>query len=240
MLNHLDEFLLAGKTPAIISFSLQNTPKSLHGAVINAVGHTGHTLNHSSLLKLMVKRSAGVLVSSVTVEQRMDVRISFHCLVKSLINEGIIVSFAYHIGDNAPVAEVKDGTQVELMHLITFIPFELRHISKPFLIGFARIELAVQQILRNIPGVLGASGAAMVIVFHGRPDISDPANPQHPLVVDMNAVVVTQIIIKSPVAFIRAFLMDFFNPVSQTFILCGSTAQFSGYPFMVGRAGYME
>ena len=36
----------------------------------------------------MVKHSAGVLVPSVTVEQRMGVRIGFYSLVKGLVNEG--------------------------------------------------------------------------------------------------------------------------------------------------------
>ena len=39
ILDHLNQLMLSGKTPAIISFSLQNTPEALHRAVINAMCH---------------------------------------------------------------------------------------------------------------------------------------------------------------------------------------------------------
>lgn len=44
MLDHLDEFLPASKTPAIIAFPLQDAPESLHWPIVYAVGHTGHKL----------------------------------------------------------------------------------------------------------------------------------------------------------------------------------------------------
>lgn len=56
----------------------------------------------------------------------------------------------------------------------------------------------------------------------------------------MDTMVMTQIIIESSVTFIRAFLMDLLNLVSQTFILRSSAAQFPGSPFVVSRTGYME
>ena len=54
-LDHLRQLVLAGEPSAVISFPLQNAPEALHRAVINAVGHTGHTLCHSGLNKLLVK-----------------------------------------------------------------------------------------------------------------------------------------------------------------------------------------
>lgn len=66
--NHSDKFLLAGKTSAIVTLPLQDAPEPFHGAVVNAVCHTGHTLRHPCLLELAVKDSAGVLESPVTME----------------------------------------------------------------------------------------------------------------------------------------------------------------------------
>lgn len=68
VLNHLDGFLLAGEPPAIVTLALQDAPKFLHRAIVNTVGHTGHTLRHSGLLKFMVECPAGVLKAPVTME----------------------------------------------------------------------------------------------------------------------------------------------------------------------------
>lgn len=233
VVNHLDQFLLAGKTPAVITFAFQNAPEPLHGSVVNAVGYTGHALGHASLYEFVVECSASILEPSVAVEQGMGVWVGLHSLVKGLVDKRIVIAFTDHIGHDTPVTEVQDGAQIELMYLNALIPFELRHIGKPFLIGFVCIELAVEQILRNILGVLGPPGAATVIVFHGRPYISGPADPQHPLVVDMDAVVVAQIIVEPSVALIWAFRMELFEPVGQLLILSSPAAQFSTSPFMV-------
>ena len=56
----------------------------------------------------------------------------------------------------------------------------------------------------------------------------------------MDTIVVTQIVIDSPIAFIRVFLMDPFNLVGQTFIFCGSAAQLPSGPFMISGTGHME
>lgn len=62
--------------------------------------------------------------------------------------------------------------------------------------------------------ILGPPSTAVIIVFHSRPYISGPADPKHSLVIDMDAIIMAQIVIQSPVAFIRALRMDFFNFVS--------------------------
>ena len=62
LFDHLDKFLLAGKTPAVIAFPLQNAPESLHRPIVNAVGCTGHTLSHSSLYEFVVEGSALSLI----------------------------------------------------------------------------------------------------------------------------------------------------------------------------------
>ena len=49
-----------------------------------------------------------------------------------------------------------------------------------------------------------------------------------------------KIVVEPPVALVRAFLVDFFDFVSQTLIFLSSTAQLSRIPFVVGRTGYMK
>lgn len=80
----------------------------------------------------------------------------------------------------------------------------------------------------------------MMIVFHSGTYISGLADTQHPFVIDMDAIVVAQIVIESPVAFIWAFCMDLFNLIRQPLIFPRSAAQFPRSPFVVGRTGHME
>ena len=83
--------MLAGKTPAVIAFPLQNAPESFHRPIVNAVGHTGHTLRHSGLYEFVVEGSACVLEPSVTVKQRVGVWIRLNSFVKGFVNEWIII-----------------------------------------------------------------------------------------------------------------------------------------------------
>ncbi len=141
--DHLDKFLLAGKTPAIVTFPLQNAPEALHWPVVNTVGHAGHTLRHPCFLEFMVKDSAGVLEPSVAMEQRMNVWIGFHSLVKGFVDKRVIIALTEYIGHDTPVTQVEDGAEIKLMHGNALIPFELGHIRQPFLIRLVRIKLAV-------------------------------------------------------------------------------------------------
>ena len=69
---------------------------------------------------------------------------AFTVLVKGLEYKRIIVVFSNDIGHNAPVVEIQNGTEIELMYFCPLIPFELGHIGQPFFIRLAGIELAVQ------------------------------------------------------------------------------------------------
>lgn len=183
----------------------QNPPESLHRPIVNAVGCTGHTLSHSSLYEFMVEGSACVLETSITVEQGMGLRVCLNSFVKGFVNEWIIIVLTQYIGHDTSVTEIQNGTQIEFMYLNALVPFEFCHIGKLFLIRFLRIELAVQQIFSKILRVLCPSGAAMVIVLYSGAYISGPADAQHSLVIDIDTMVMTQIIIQPPVAFIRTF-----------------------------------
>lgn len=102
------------------------------------------------------------------------------------------------------------------------------------------MELAIEQVFGKILRIFGLPGAAMVLVLYGGADISGPADAEHSLVIDMDAIVMTQVVVEPPVAFVRAFFVDFFDLVGQTLIFLSSMAQFPRSPFVVGRASCME
>ena len=231
--DHLDKVPLTGEPSAVIAFPFQNAPEALHRAIINAVGNAGHTLRHSSLYKFLVECSACVLEASVTVEQRMCVRIGLNCLVEGFENQRIVVALTKHIGHDAPVTEIQNGTQIEFVYLSSLIPLEFCYIGKPLLVGLCSIELPIQKILSKILRILRLPGASAVVVFHGRVYISGSADAEYPLIINVNAMVMAQVVIESTVAFIWAFLVNLFNLVRKTFILRSSLAQFSGSPFVV-------
>ena len=165
VLNHLDKFTFAGKPSAVIAFPLQNAPEALHRAVIDAMRHAGHTLRHPSLHKLVVEGTVGVLEPSVAVEQRMRVRIGLHSLVEGFENQWVIVVFAEYVGHDAPVTEIQNGAQVELVDLASLIPLEFCHISEPFFIWCFGSELPIKYVFSYILRVCSLSCASVVRIL---------------------------------------------------------------------------
>ena len=110
-------------------------------------------LFHSCLYEFLVEYPACVLVASVTVEQRMCVRVGLNGPVKGFEYKRIVVALTDRIGHDASVTEVQDCAQIEFMDIYPLIPSELRHICKPLLIGFVSIKLAVQQVFSNVLGI---------------------------------------------------------------------------------------
>ena len=104
---------------------------------MNAVSHTGHTLRHTSLHEFTVEYSACVLETSVAVEQRMCIRVGLHSPVKGLEYERIVIALTQRIGHNAPVTEVQNSAQIELMYLNTLIPFDSVTSVSHFSFGFS-------------------------------------------------------------------------------------------------------
>lgn len=227
LLDHLDKLVLAGKPSAVIAFPLQNAPEALHRTVVNTMRHTGHALRHACLYELVVEGTVGVLEPSVAMKQGLCVRIGLHRFVEGFENQRIIVAFAEHVGHDAPVAKVEDGAQVELVDLASLIPLEFCHISEPLFIGLCGIKLPVQKVFGKILRIFRVPGAATVVIFHGRADISGPADAEHPFVVDMDAAVMAQIVIEPPVALVWAFLMELFELFSKPLILCGPLAHYT-------------
>lgn len=240
LLDHLDKLVLAVEPSAIITFPLQNTPEALHWTVINAMRYAGHTLRHARLYELVVEGTVGVLETSVAMKQGMCVRISLHSFVEGFENQRIVVVLTERVRHNTPVTEIQNGAQIEFMDRVSLIPLEFRHISEPLFVGFCGIKLSIQKIFSKVLRILCLSGAAPIAVLDCRTDISDPADAEHTLVIDMDAVVMAQIVIEPPVALVRAFGVELFEFFCKPFILCGPLAQLSGSPFVVSRTCHME
>ena len=126
------------------------------------------------------------------------------------------------------------------MDLASLVPLEFCYISEPLLIGLCGIKLPVQKIIGKILRIFCMSGAATVVVLDRGADISDPADAEHPLVVDMDAAVMAQIVIEPPVALVWAFLMDLLDRIREIFVLRGPVAQLAGSPLVVSRTRRVE
>ena len=126
-----------------------------------------------------------------------------------------------------PVTEIQNGAQIELVDFISIIPLKFCHISEPLLIGFCGIKLPVQKIFGKVLRIFCVSGAATVVIFHGRAYISGPADAEHPFVIDMDTAVMAQIVVEPPVSLIRAFFVELFELFSKPLILCGPLAHYT-------------
>lgn len=101
--NHFHQFSTIRETLSIITLSLQDAPKSFHRAIVNAAANTRHTLCHASIDQPLVEVSVGILKSTVTVEDRMRIRISLDCLCKSVEHKFVVVCIPNRKGNNTSV-----------------------------------------------------------------------------------------------------------------------------------------
>ena len=126
------------------------------------------------------------------------------------------------------------------MNLGSLVPLEFCHIGEPLFVWLCGIKLPVQKILSKILRILRLSGAATVVIFHGRADISDPADAEHPFVIDMDTAVMAQIVVEPPVSLIRTFRMELFEFFRKPFILRSPPAQLPRSPLVVSRTRRVE
>ena len=101
--NHFHQFSTVRETPSIITLSLQDAPEPFHGAIVNAAANTRHTLCHTSIDQPLVEVSVGILKPTVTVEDRMCIRIVLDCLCKSVEHKFVVVCITNHKGNNTSV-----------------------------------------------------------------------------------------------------------------------------------------
>ena len=227
ILNHSNQAGFIGESYFVISFTLQDAPEAFHRTVINAFGHSGHALGHSSFCQYAVKCAVGVLKTSVTVAQRVCIRICSNRCPECIKNQRIVIGIPNHIADNPSVIQIQDGTEIYFFYFNADIILEFSNISKPFLVGFICLELAIQQIVCQVIRILALPGATVVVVFNRGFNPADPADPKHPLVIHMGAVVTIQFIFEPAVSHLRMFFMNILNQISNTFILCSSGGQFA-------------
>ena len=232
----VDLLLLTREASTVVALTLQNAPKALHWSVVDAVRYAGHTLRHAHLFEFVVKCPIRVLEPSVAVEQRVRVRIGLHRLVEGLEHQRIVVPFAYDVGNDASVVQVKDGTEIELVYLDTLIPLEFRDVGEPLFVGFVRTKLSIEQILGDVLRVLRLPGATVVAVLDGRLDTLGAADSENALVVDMDIVVVPKFVIDATVSLVRTLHVDLLHLFSKRLVLCRPGAQLAGCPLVICRA----
>ena len=170
----------------------------------------------------------------------MSVRVILDRLVKGLEYKWVIIPVADHIGNDTPVVEVQNCTEIDLVDLDALIPFELRYIRKPLLVGSLGVKLPAQQVFSNILRISGTSGATMIAVFDRGFNIALSANPQNSFVVDMNAVVMEKIVTDAAISFVRTFCVNFLYFLRQLFIFSSSGTFSTGQPPIICCPGYLE
>ena len=67
----MNQFISICKFAEIVHFRFQHSPETLHRTVVNASSDSVHDLPHFSWLDFFIESLACVLISSVTMEQRM-------------------------------------------------------------------------------------------------------------------------------------------------------------------------
>ena len=156
----------AGECLSVIAFTFQDSPESLHRAVVNAAANTGHTLCHPGIQQFLVEGSAGVLESTVAVEQRVCIRIFQNSFIKRVKKQLVVISVTNNIADDSPVTQIENRTQIELVDNWTFIPLELRYIGQSLFVGMPRPEFPVQTILCCYLRVRSISGTTLFSELH--------------------------------------------------------------------------
>ena len=211
VLNGRNQLFPVGKSMSVIAFALQNSPEPFHRAVVNAAANTGHTLCHPGIQQFLVEGSAGVLESTVAVEQRVCIRIFQNSFIKRVKNQLVVISVTNNIADDSPVTQIENRTQIELVDNWTFTPLELYYIGQPLFVGMPRPELSVQKILCCYLRVRGISGTALLSEFYGRLDMKHLAEIQDTFVAGSDIVVLFQIITDAAMSFVWMFLINLLN-----------------------------
>ena len=119
--NSGNQLFPAGECLSVIAFTFQDSPEALHRAIVNTAANTGHTLRHSGIQQLLVESSAGVLESTVTVEQWVSIWIFQNSFIKRIKNQLVVIPVTNNIADNSPVTQIEDRAQIELVDNRAFI-----------------------------------------------------------------------------------------------------------------------
>jgi len=232
--------MFAGKTLSIVTLTLQDTPESFHRPVVNTLRYAGHTLRHPGFFQLVMEGSVCVLKATVRMEDGVCIRVFLHSPIKGFEYKRIVVSVSNHKGDDTPVIEIQNGTEINLVDFNTFIPLKFGYIREPLLVGCFGMKIPVQYILCNVLGVLGLPCAAAVAVLDRGLDIFLPADPQDSFIVDVDVMVMTEIVIDTAITLVRAFRMDLLDLFGDCFVLSGSGTFTAGNPPVIRRSRHLQ
>ena len=97
------------KVVQIIHLALQDAPEAFRRTVVNTSADSGHALRHFLFVQPRLKLPARVLKPSVTMEQRMRVRILFDRQVKCIENKLVVIMLANGEGDNISAFQVQNS-----------------------------------------------------------------------------------------------------------------------------------
>ena len=211
VLNGQDQLLTACERVSIVALSFENTPEAFHRAIVNAATNTRHTLRHPCIQQLLVEDSAGILVPTVTVEQRMCIWIFPNCLVKGFKDQFVVISVAENIADDPAVTQIKDCTQIELVDDRSFVPLELRYIRQPLFVRSTCPEFTAQDVWYSNLWVRCSFCATMFFELYGRLNMQHPTQMQNTLVAGRDAVILFQIIPNPAMPLIRMFCINLLN-----------------------------
>ncbi len=153
--------------------------------------------------------------------------------VKGLEHKRVVIALANHIRDNTPVIQIQNSAKIQLVLLHALIPLELRHIGQPFFVRFGCLKLAVEKIVCQILRIFCSPCTAVAGILYCGMNVSCPAYTQNPLVIDLDAVIMFQIIPNAAVTLVRTLFVDALNDLGKLFIPGCPVALLAGSPFVV-------
>ena len=187
-----------------------------------------------------MKCTVCILKPSITVKQRMCIRIGSHSRIKGVVYQRVVVAVSNHVGDYSSVVQIKNDAEINLMYFSSLVPFELRYIRQPLLVWFVGMKRSVEDILCYILRISCVPCTTFVCVFYGRLDVFDAADSQHPLITDANIMIPFQLIPDPTVALIRTFSVDFLSNLSNSVVFLLSAGLFTRKPAIIGVSGYVQ
>ena len=168
----------------------------------------------------------------------MGIRGGGHRLVKGIKDQSIVIRIPDDEGYDAPVVEIQNGAEIDLVFLCSYVILELCHVSQPFLVWLVRMKFPFQNILCQILWIGSLPCTAVVAVLDGGFNPFGTADPQHSLIVYRCIVEPFQIIPYPPVSLVRLLTMDLLYYVRNTLILCCSLAPVAGLPLVICCPGH--
>jgi len=109
----------------------------------------------------VVERTVGVLEASVAVKQRVGIRMDLSRPLKGVKNQSIVIVISDRERHNSSIVQIQNGAQIDFVHGKPFVVTELRNIRQPLLIGLGGMKFAIQEVFREMLGIVGSSRATM-------------------------------------------------------------------------------